>query len=52
VALGVTLTFFIVFFNVYQGVKEVSPEVLVSARMLGAGQRQVLRHVYMLCATS
>ena len=25
VALGVTLVFFIVFFNVYQGVKEVSP---------------------------
>jgi len=28
VALGVTLDFFIVFFNVYQGVKEVSPTVL------------------------
>ena len=28
VALGVTLVFFIVFFNVYQGVKEVSPVVL------------------------
>src|SRR6478736_3608094 len=28
VALGVTLVFFIVFFNVYQGVKEVSPTVL------------------------
>src|SRR5215475_5333717 len=27
VALGVTLVFFIVFFNVYQGVKEVSPTV-------------------------
>ena len=40
VALGVTLVFFIVFFNVYQGVKEVSPVVLANARMLGAGQRQ------------
>ena len=34
-ALGVTLVFFIVFFNVYQGVKEVSPVVLANARMLG-----------------
>jgi NitT/TauT family transport system permease protein len=47
VALGVTLVFFIVFFNVYQGVKEVSPVVLANARMLGASQRQLLRHVYL-----
>ncbi|MEO5697876.1 MAG: ABC transporter permease subunit, partial [Burkholderiaceae bacterium] len=42
VALGVTLVFFIVFFNVYQGVKEVSPVVLANARMLGASPRQLL----------
>ena len=52
VALGVTLVFFIVFFNVYQGVREVSPTVLASARMLGAGPRQLLRHVYLPSATS
>jgi len=52
VALGVTLVFFIVFFNVYQGVKEVSPVVLSSARMLGASTRQLLRHVYLPSATS
>ena len=52
VALGVTLVFFIVFFNVYQGVKEVSPTVLASARMLGATQRQLLLHVYLPSATS
>ena len=52
VALGVTLVFFIVFFNVYQGVKEVSPIVLANARMLGATQRQLLRHVYLPSATS
>ncbi len=39
VALGVTLVFFIVFFNVYQGVREVSPTVLANARMLGASDR-------------
>jgi NitT/TauT family transport system permease protein len=52
VALGVTLVFFIVFFNVYQGVREVSPVVLANARMLGASPRQLLRHVYLPSATS
>ena len=52
VALGVTLVFFIVFFNVYQGVKEVSPVVLANARMLGASRRDLLRHVYWPSAMS
>ena len=52
VALGVTLVFFIVFFNVYQGVREVSPTVLANARILGASSRQLLRHVYVPSATS
>ena len=52
VALGVTLVFFIVFFNVYQGVKEVSPTVLSNARMLGMNGRQLLRHVYLPSAMS
>lgn len=46
VALGVTLVFFIVFFNVYQGVKEVSPTLLANARMLGMSERQLMRHVF------
>ncbi|HEY0824744.1 MAG TPA: ABC transporter permease [Ramlibacter sp.] len=52
VALAVTLVFFIVFFNVYQGVREVSPVVLANARMLGASQKQLLRTVYLPSATS
>lgn len=52
VALGVTLVFFVVFFNVYQGVKEVSPTVLANARMLGMNNRQLLRHVYLPSAMS
>ena len=52
VALGITLVFFIVFFNVYQGVKEVSPVVLNNARMLGASSRQLLRTVYVPSAMS
>jgi NitT/TauT family transport system permease protein len=52
VLLGVTLVFFIVFFSVYHGVREVSPVVLANARMLGASRRQLLRHVYLPSATA
>lgn len=52
VALGVTLVFFIVFFNVYQGVREVSPTVLANARMLGMSERQLFRHIYWPSALS
>ncbi len=52
VALGFTLVFFIVFFNVYQGVKEVDTTVLSNARMLGMNERQLLRHVYLPSALS
>ncbi|MDR1936249.1 MAG: ABC transporter permease [Candidatus Accumulibacter sp.] len=52
VALAVTLVFFIVFFNVFQGVREVSPTLLANARILGAGRRDLLRHVYLPSAMS
>ena len=52
IALGVTLVFFIVFFNVDQGVREVNPTVLASARMLGATNRQLMRTVYIPSAMS
>ena len=52
VALGVTLVFFIVFFNVYQGVKEVSPAILANARMIGMNERQLFRNVYWPSALS
>jgi NitT/TauT family transport system permease protein len=52
VVLGVTLVFFVVFFNVFQGVREVSPVVLANARMLGASQSQLLRTVYIPSAMS
>src|SRR6201991_3013998 len=52
VALGVTLVFFIVFFNVYQGVKEVSRTVLDNGRMLGMSEHQLMRHVYWPSALS
>lgn len=52
VALGVTLVFFIVFFNVYQGVKEVNPVILANGRLLGMNERQLLRHIYWPSALS
>ena len=52
VALGVTLVFFIVFFNVFQGIKEVSSTILANARMLGASKRQLLKSIYLPSATS
>src|SRR5579862_6422411 len=45
VALGVTVVFFIVFFNTYQGVREVSQVLVNNARMLGASEWQLARHV-------
>jgi len=45
VALGVTTVFFIVFFNTFQGVRDVEPVLLNNARILGASERQLARHV-------
>lgn len=45
VALGVVSVFFVVFFNTFQGVREVDPVLMNNARMLGASERQLLRHV-------
>jgi len=45
VALGVTVVFFIVFFNTYRGVREVDRAIIDNARMLGASQAQLVRHV-------
>ncbi len=47
VALGVSLVFFVVFFNTYQGIREVDPVILNNARMLRASDRQLLRYVYL-----
>ena len=52
VALGITLVFFVVFFNVYQGIREVNVVALANARMLGLNDRQLMRHVYLPSALS
>ncbi|WP_282769138.1 ABC transporter permease [Amycolatopsis magusensis] len=45
VAFGITLVFFVVFFNTYQGVREVDRVLVDNARMLGAKEGQLVRHV-------
>lgn len=52
VLLGVTIVFFVVFFAVFHGVKDVSQVVLNNARMLGASKRDLLWHVYLPSATA
>lgn len=52
VALGVTVVFFIVFFNTLKGVREVNPILLDNARMLGATEQQLARHVLLPSALS
>lgn len=46
VAFGFTLVFFIVFFNTLEGVKNVDRVLVDNARMLGASEKQLLRHVF------
>ena len=45
VALAVTLVFFVMFFNTYQGVRDADRVVVDNVRMLGATERQLVRHV-------
>ena len=52
VALAVVLVFFVVFFNAFQGVREVERDLIANARILGADQRQLSRHVILPSALS
>jgi NitT/TauT family transport system permease protein len=45
VALAVTLVFFVMFFSTYQGVRDASRVLIDNVRMLGATERQLVRHV-------
>jgi NitT/TauT family transport system permease protein len=45
VALAVVLVFFAVFFNAFQGAREVDRNLVSAARILGASRRHVTRHV-------
>jgi NitT/TauT family transport system permease protein len=52
VALGVTVVFFVVFFNAYRGIREAEPVIINNVRMLGASERQLTRHVLLPSALS
>lgn len=52
VALAVVLVFFVVFFNAFQGVREVDRDLLANAAVLGADPRQQFLHVIMPSALS
>ena len=52
VALAVVLVFFVVFFNAFQGVREVDRNLLANARILGASPRQVTTEVIIPSALS
>ena len=45
VLLAAVLVFFIVFFNAFQGVREVDPNLVANVKVLGASPLQVARHV-------
>ncbi len=52
VALAVVLVFFIVFFNAFQGVREVDRNLIANAQILGASQRQLSTAVIIPSALS
>jgi NitT/TauT family transport system permease protein len=52
VALAVVLVFFVVFFNAFQGVREVDRNLLANARILGANERQLSTAVILPSALS
>src|SRR5206468_5040217 len=52
VALAVVLVFFVVFFNAFQGVREVERNLIANARILGANERQLSMAVILPSALS
>jgi NitT/TauT family transport system permease protein len=52
VALAVVLVFFVVFFNAFQGVREVDANLMANARILGANRRRIVGEVIIPSAMS
>jgi NitT/TauT family transport system permease protein len=46
-AMVVVMTVFLFFFNVLTGLKSIDPRLILNARLLGAGTRQLMKHVYL-----
>jgi len=45
IALAAVLVFFVVFFNAFQGTREVNQQLVANVQVLGASRLQVVRHV-------
>ena len=52
VSLAAVLVFFVVFFNAFQGVREVDRNLIANARILGAGDRQLTTEILVPSALS
>jgi sulfonate transport system permease protein len=52
VATAAVLVFFVVFFNAFQGVREVDRNLIANARILGAGQRRLTTEIVIPSAMS
>src|SRR5712672_2474766 len=52
VLLAAVLVFFVVFFNAFQGVREVDRNLIANARILGAGDRQLTTEILIPSALS
>jgi NitT/TauT family transport system permease protein len=52
IALAVVLVFFVVFFNAFQGVREVDPDLMANARIIGASRRIIVTDVIVPSALS
>jgi NitT/TauT family transport system permease protein len=50
VALAATMVFFLVFYNVYMGVRSVDRELVSLTQLMGASESQLSRHVYLPAA--
>jgi len=46
VVIVVSMVFFVIFFNVYHGMKEINPILLKNSKTLGASKMQILWHIY------
>ncbi|HWK46375.1 MAG TPA: ABC transporter permease [Stellaceae bacterium] len=51
VALAGLMVFFLIFFNVFMGVRAIDRQLIDLARIMGAGQTQLTRHVYLPAST-
>ena len=47
VIIVVSMVFFVVFFNIYHGIKEINPILLKNSVTLGATKMQILKNIYM-----